>query len=62
MEGAVYSETIPFNETRDYVKKVMANAVYYAQGFGAQLKSLKQRLGVIAPKSRANDRPLDDTP
>jgi soluble lytic murein transglycosylase len=26
MEAAVYTETIPFNETRDYVKKVMTNA------------------------------------
>ena len=30
IEGAIYAETIPFNETRDYVKKVMANATYYA--------------------------------
>ena len=27
LEGAIYAETIPFNETRDYVKKVMSNAV-----------------------------------
>jgi len=31
VEGAVFAETIPFNETRDYVKKVMSNAVYYAR-------------------------------
>jgi hypothetical protein len=30
LEGAIYAETIPFAETRDYVKKVMSNAVYYA--------------------------------
>ena len=30
LEGAIYVETIPFSETRQYVKKVMANAVYYA--------------------------------
>ncbi|MFZ9150919.1 MAG: transglycosylase SLT domain-containing protein, partial [Burkholderiales bacterium] len=28
MEAAVYAESIPFNETRDYVKKVMANSSY----------------------------------
>ena len=26
LEGAIWVETIPFNETRDYVKKVLANA------------------------------------
>lgn len=51
MEGAVYAESIPFSETRDYVKKVMSNAVYYASRFGQQLVSLKQRLGTIAGKS-----------
>jgi soluble lytic murein transglycosylase len=35
LEGAVYAETIPFNETRDYVKKVMSNAVYYSALFKA---------------------------
>jgi soluble lytic murein transglycosylase len=50
MEGAIYSETIPFNETRDYVKKVMTNAAYYARMFGRGLTSLKERLGVIPPR------------
>jgi soluble lytic murein transglycosylase len=30
LEGAIYAETIPFSETRDYVKKVMSNSVYYS--------------------------------
>lgn len=50
MEGAVYAESIPFNETRDYVKKVMSNAVYYSARFGQTLTSLKHRLGVVAGK------------
>lgn len=50
LEGAIYVETIPFDETRDYVKKVMSNTVYYAKLFGQPVSSLKQRLGVIAPK------------
>ncbi len=62
IEGAVYAETIPFNETRDYVKKVMANATYYAHGFSRQLQSLKQRLGVIGPRQRDKEPALDDTP
>jgi len=51
VEGAIFAETIPFNETRDYVKKVMSNSVYYAMLFDDRAQSLKARLGTIAPKS-----------
>ena len=51
LEGAIYAETIPFNETRDYVKKVMSNSMYYASTFGHQTRTLRQRLGIVAPKS-----------
>jgi soluble lytic murein transglycosylase len=47
LEGAIYAETIPFSETRDYVKKVMSNAYYYAQRLGTKTLTLKQRLGVV---------------
>ncbi|SNB82396.1 lytic transglycosylase domain-containing protein [Kingella negevensis] len=47
LEGAIYAETIPFNETRDYVKKVMTNATYYASLLGESKTSLKQRMGTI---------------
>ena len=50
IEGAIYAETIPFNETRDYVKKVMSNSSYYAHNFSNQLQSLKQRLGMVGPR------------
>jgi soluble lytic murein transglycosylase len=49
LEGAVYIESIPFPETRDYVKKVMANAVYYAAVLEKKPVPLKTRLGVIQP-------------
>jgi soluble lytic murein transglycosylase len=51
VEGAIFAETIPFNETRDYVKKVMSNSVYYAALSENRAQSLKARLGVIAPKA-----------
>src|SRR5512137_185376 len=51
VEGAIFAETIPFNETRDYVKKVMSNSVYYAALSEDRAQSLKARLGVIAPKA-----------
>jgi soluble lytic murein transglycosylase len=47
LEGAIYIETIPFNETRDYVKKVMSNAVYYAILFTGKPDSLRARLGEV---------------
>ena len=48
VEGAVFAETIPFNETRDYVKKVMSNSVYYAALFdNNEAPSLKARLGTF---------------
>ncbi|HYH41153.1 MAG TPA: transglycosylase SLT domain-containing protein [Burkholderiales bacterium] len=62
VEGAIYAETIPFSETRDYVKKVMSNASYYAHNFSRELQSLKQRMGVIGPRQRAREPALGDTP
>ena len=57
-EGAIYTETIPFPETRDYVKKVMANSVFYAALIQKQVSPLKARLGTIAPRSGAE--PAED--
>lgn len=53
LEGAIYAETIPFTETRDYVKKVMANAMHYAAVMGpatTPAPTLTQRLGTIRPR------------
>jgi soluble lytic murein transglycosylase len=55
LEGAIYAETIPFNETRDYVKKVMANTMYYAAILNGASVPLKQRLGEVSAKA-ATDR------
>ena len=50
IEGAIYAESIPFNETRDYVKKVMANTVLYAAVLGGSVRPLKEQLGTIAAR------------
>src|SRR5450755_2565009 len=50
MEGAIYAETIPFNETRDYVKRVLANAMFYQAQLGLPYVGLRERLGVVKPK------------
>ena len=55
MEGAIYAETIPFAETRDYVKKVMSNAVYYNTLFEGRPQSLKATLGVIGARGQGEN-------
>lgn len=51
IEGAIWVETIPFNETRDYVKKVLANAVIYGQTLNGKVAPLTVRLGIVAPRT-----------
>lgn len=62
LEGAIYAETIPFNETRDYVKKVMSNTVYYATLFESRPQSLKERLGVIRPAAATEVAAAEELP
>lgn len=59
LEGAIYAETIPFNETRDYVKKVMSNAMVYSALFENKPQSLKARLGVIRPRGMGDELAAD---
>lgn len=49
LEGAIFIETIPFNETRNYVKFVLSNHLYYAARLGIYKQSLKQILGTVKP-------------
>ena len=51
LEAAIYAESIPFGETRDYVKRVMSNATYYAHVFGHQATSLRARIGTIPARN-----------
>lgn len=52
MDAAIWAENIPFNETRDYVKKVLSNATVYAALLKQEgMPSLRQRLGAsIGPR------------
>ena len=61
MDAVAYIESIPFTETRDYVKKVMSNSTYYAARFGDAASSLKKRLGVI-PGKRSKEVDLSNEP
>lgn len=49
MEAAIWAESVPFTETRDYVKKVLANTTVYAALLSGQSQSLKARLGTVGP-------------
>ncbi len=63
MEPAAWAETIPFNETRDYVKKVLSNSVIYAGQLGQPLPTLKSRLGKpIGPRDASAPAPDKDLP
>jgi len=51
LEAAAWAENIPFNETRDYVKKVLSNTSIYAAMLNKQPPVLKSRLGApIGPR------------
>ncbi|MFO1271812.1 MAG: lytic transglycosylase domain-containing protein [Rubrivivax sp.] len=58
VEAAAWAESIPFNETREYVKKVLSNAVYYAALLTGQAPSLKARLGGAIGPGGGGDRDL----
>jgi soluble lytic murein transglycosylase len=51
LEGAIYAETIPYSETREYVKRVMANSVFYAALLQEKAVPIKSRLGMIPARS-----------
>jgi soluble lytic murein transglycosylase len=58
LEGAIYAETIPFSETRDYVKKVMANSVFYSAVLNKSPTPIKTRLGTVP--ARAAGEPIEE--
>ena len=55
LETAIWAENIPFNETRDYVKKVLSNAAVYSALLDPRMApALRPRLGAgIGPRPGA---------
>ena len=51
LEAAIWAENIPFQETRDYVKKVLSNTTNYAAIITGKPQSLKARLGSVGPRT-----------
>ncbi|AMM23991.1 lytic transglycosylase domain-containing protein [Variovorax sp. PAMC 28711] len=62
MDAAIWAENVPFAETRDYVKKVLANTTNYAALISGQPQSLKARLGRVGPRNSAEPEPNKDLP
>ena len=50
VDAAIWAESIPFSETRDYVKKVLSNTTNYAAILTGQPQSLKARMGTVGPR------------
>lgn len=61
-EGAIFAELIPFRETRDYVKHVLANTALYHQvlGTASSESRLTALLGTVTP-SPSIDMPAAST-
>ena len=62
LEAAIWAENVPFTETRDYVKKVLANTTNYAAVLTGQPQSLRSRLGTVGPRTVAQAEPNADLP
>jgi soluble lytic murein transglycosylase len=58
----VWTENVPFFETRDYVKKVMTNAAIYAALLGNKGPQLRPRLGPQIGPRDAEQPPTPDMP
>jgi soluble lytic murein transglycosylase len=50
----IFAETIPFTETRVYVKNVLSNAVYYEILSTGKPQSIKAKLGTVNPTQAVN--------
>lgn len=55
LDGAIWAENVPFTETRDYVKKVLANATVYGVILSSAPIGLVERLGTVGPSDSSNE-------
>jgi soluble lytic murein transglycosylase len=49
LEGAIYAESIPLDETREYVKRVMTASLHYDRLLSGAQQPLGERLGMVVP-------------
>ncbi len=50
LAAEIWAENIPFDETRDYVQRVLSNTTNYAARITGQPQSLRARLGEVGPR------------
>lgn len=63
LETAIWAENIPFNETRNYVQKVLANATVYGAILSGKPQTLHARLGEsIGPRRDVDPVAAADLP
>ncbi|KQV53323.1 lytic transglycosylase [Pelomonas sp. Root1217] len=62
IDAAIWAENIPFNETRDYVRKVLLGGAVYAQVLGLPATKLRERLGQSIGPAGARDADVSDVP
>ena len=64
IDAAAWAENVPFNETRDYIKKVLSNATVYSHLLGhTSVPPLKARLGTtIGPRDAGAAAPDTNLP
>ena len=58
VEGAIFVETIPFDETRVYVQNVLVNTIEYSRFTERPKSSLIKMLGTISPTKSAFSDPI----
>jgi soluble lytic murein transglycosylase len=57
IDAAIWAESVPIAETRDYVKKVLSNTTNYAAILTGQAQSLKARVGTVGPREASQPEP-----
>jgi len=62
LEAPIWIENIPFDETRDYVKRVLSNTTNYAALITGEPQRLSSRLAPIGPRSGSAQAPNTDLP
>ncbi len=62
LEAAAWAENVPFSETRDYVKKVLANTTVYSALLSGEPQSLRVRLGRVGPRLASEPEASKDLP
>jgi soluble lytic murein transglycosylase len=62
IDAAIWAENIPFNETRDYVRKVLLGGTIYAQVLGLPSTRLRERLGTSVGPAGARAADVSDVP